>query len=106
MLFGAELDARADLADLRRLLDGVYRESLSRKRQRGEVVKAGLEIGSDPLEAHYLAGGSVDQVVLALIAADKAGISLDFNRACAIDLATKGPERPCSKRCARASIRK
>jgi uncharacterized protein YqfA (UPF0365 family) len=54
------------------------------------AVKAGLEIPSDPLEAHYLAGGSVDQVVLALIAADKAGISLDFNRACAIDLATKG----------------
>src|SRR5437762_502687 len=54
------------------------------------AVKAGLPIASDPLEAHYLAGGSVDQVVLALIAADKAGISLDFNRACAIDLATKG----------------
>ena len=29
-------------------------------------------------------------MILALIAADKAGISLDFNRACAIDLATKG----------------
>ncbi|PYL14622.1 MAG: hypothetical protein DMF43_00765, partial [Verrucomicrobia bacterium] len=54
------------------------------------AVKAGLDVRSDPLEAHYLAGGSVDQVVLALIAADKAGISLDFNRACAIDLATKG----------------
>ena len=54
------------------------------------AVKAGLEIPSDPLEAHYLAGGNVDQVILALIAADKAGISLDFNRACAIDLATKG----------------
>jgi uncharacterized protein YqfA (UPF0365 family) len=54
------------------------------------AVKAGLEIGTDPLEAHYLAGGSVDHVVLALIAADKAGIMLDFNRACAIDLATKG----------------
>src|SRR5689334_25275435 len=53
-------------------------------------VKAGLEIPSDPLEAHYLAGGDVNQVILALIAADKAGISLDFNRACAIDLATKG----------------
>src|ERR1700741_1151232 len=54
------------------------------------AVKSGIEIGSDPLEAHFLAGGSVDQVVLALIAADKAGISLDFNRVCAIDLATKG----------------
>src|SRR5437868_777249 len=54
------------------------------------AVKAGLEVPSDPLEAHYLAGGDVQQVILALIAADKAGISLDFNRACAIDLATKG----------------
>src|SRR6201995_2571979 len=54
------------------------------------AVKAGIDIPSDPLEAHYLAGGDVSQVILALIAADKAGISLDFNRACAIDLATKG----------------
>ena len=54
------------------------------------AVKAGLDIETDPLEAHYLAGGNVQQVILALIAADKAGIVLDFNRACAIDLATKG----------------
>src|SRR5205823_1978207 len=54
------------------------------------AVKAGIEIPTDPLEAHFLAGGDVGQVILALIAADKAGISLDFNRACAIDLATKG----------------
>jgi uncharacterized protein YqfA (UPF0365 family) len=54
------------------------------------AVKAGIEVGTDPLEAHYLAGGNVDQVILALIAADKAGIALNFNRACAIDLATKG----------------
>src|SRR5438876_9681953 len=54
------------------------------------AVKAGIDIPSDPLEAHYLAGGDVSQVILALIAADKAGISLDLNRACAIDLATKG----------------
>jgi len=54
------------------------------------AVKAGIGVPSDPLEAHYLAGGDVTQVILALIAADKAGISLDFNRACAIDLATKG----------------
>src|ERR1700748_1285196 len=57
------------------------------------AVKAGIEIPTDPLEAHYLAGGDVSQVVLALIAADKAGISLDFNRACAIDLATKGTSK-------------
>lgn len=57
------------------------------------AVKAGLPLDTDELEAHYLAGGNVDQVVLALIAADKAGIKLDFNRACAIDLATKGTSK-------------
>lgn len=54
------------------------------------AAKAGLEYSTDLLEAHYLAGGKVDQVVLALIAADKAGIPLPFDRACAIDLAVKG----------------
>ena len=53
------------------------------------AVKAGLDYSTDSLEAHYLAGGDIANVVLALIAADKAGISLDFTRACAIDLATK-----------------
>jgi len=57
------------------------------------AVKAGLEVESDPLEAHYLAGGNVEHVVLALIAADKAGIALDYNRACAIDLAIKGTSK-------------
>lgn len=56
-------------------------------------IKAGLHIDVDLLEAHYLAGGSVNHVILALIAADKAGINLDFNRACAIDLAVKGTNR-------------
>ena len=54
------------------------------------ALKAGIELATDPLEAHYLAGGNVQQVILALIAAKKAGIVLDFDRACAIDLATKG----------------
>ena len=39
------------------------------------AVKAGIDVRSDPLEAHYLAGGDVNHVVLALIAADKAGIT-------------------------------
>ncbi|BDS08048.1 UPF0365 protein [Oceaniferula spumae] len=52
-------------------------------------VKAGLEFSTEMLEAHYLSGGDVAHVVLAMIAADKAGITLSFNRACAIDLATK-----------------
>lgn len=54
------------------------------------AAKAGLDFSTDQLEAHYLAGGHVDDVVLAMIAADKAAIPLAFDRACAIDLAVKG----------------
>jgi uncharacterized protein YqfA (UPF0365 family) len=49
--------------------------------------KAGLNLSIDSLEAHYLAGGSVDRVVRALISADKAGIAIDLKQATAIDLA-------------------
>ena len=49
--------------------------------------KAGLEISTDELEAHYLAGGRVTNVVRAMIAADKAKIELPWDRATAIDLA-------------------
>ncbi len=52
--------------------------------------KAGIEISVDDLEAHYLAGGNVVATVQSLIAAQKAAIDLDWRRACAIDLATKG----------------
>ncbi|MGK0177149.1 MAG: hypothetical protein ACI91V_001026 [Lentimonas sp.] len=54
------------------------------------AVKAGISISANDLEAHYLAEGNVIQTVQAIIAADKANISLDWQRACAIDLATKG----------------
>jgi uncharacterized protein YqfA (UPF0365 family) len=54
------------------------------------AVKSGLDVTIDDLSTHYLAGGNVEMVVLALIAAQKAGIHLEFDRACAIDLATKG----------------
>jgi len=53
------------------------------------AAKAGLIYSTDELEAHFLAGGDIINVVLALVAAEKAGITLPFNRACAIDLATK-----------------
>ncbi len=49
--------------------------------------KAGLELSSDDLESHYLAGGRVTNVVRAMIAAEKAKIDLDWQRATAIDLA-------------------
>ena len=49
--------------------------------------KAGLDLGVNQLEAHYLAGGNVDNVVNALIASERAGIELPFEKAAAIDLA-------------------
>ncbi len=51
------------------------------------AVKAGIDISTDSLESHFLAGGNVSRVIQALIAADKANIELAFNRASAIDLA-------------------
>ncbi|MBN1294766.1 MAG: flotillin-like protein FloA [Candidatus Latescibacteria bacterium] len=56
-------------------------------RQLISATKAGLTLNTDALEAHYLAGGNVSEVVTALIAADKASIDLSFERAAAIDLA-------------------
>ena len=51
------------------------------------ATKAGLELSTNQLESHYLAGGHVTQVVNALISANKANIALPFNQAAAIDLA-------------------
>ncbi len=52
-----------------------------------EGTKAGLILHRDDLEAHYLAGGHVTQVVHALVSSAKANIELPFNMATAIDLA-------------------
>jgi len=52
-----------------------------------EGFKAGLKLNRDDLEAHFLAGGRVAQVVHALVSASKANIELPFNMATAIDLA-------------------
>ncbi len=49
--------------------------------------KAGLNLTANQLEAHYLAGGHVNDVVNALIASERAGIELPFEKAAAIDLA-------------------
>ncbi len=57
------------------------------------AVKAGIEISVNEFETHYMAGGDIIQTVQGLINAQKAGIPLDFNSACAIDLATKGTEK-------------
>lgn len=52
-----------------------------------KATKAGIEAKVNRLEAHYLAGGNVDNVVNALIAAERADIQLSFEEASAIDLA-------------------
>ena len=52
-----------------------------------KATKAGLDISVDELEAHFLAGGNVNVLVDALIAAQRADIPLEFERAAAIDLA-------------------
>ncbi|HVA37129.1 MAG TPA: flotillin-like protein FloA [Candidatus Dormibacteraeota bacterium] len=49
--------------------------------------KAGLHIDVDQLQSHILAGGNVDKVTLGMIAAQRAGIPLEWPRAAAIDLA-------------------
>jgi len=62
------------------------------------AVQSGLNISrrdgisTQRLEAHYLAGGNVRGVIKAIIAAHRAGIDLDFDRAAAIDLAGRDVE--------------
>jgi uncharacterized protein YqfA (UPF0365 family) len=54
------------------------------------AVRAGIDVSADQIASHFQAGGNVVPTVQALIAAQKAGIALPWDRACAIDLATKG----------------
>ncbi len=54
------------------------------------AVRAGIALDADEIASHFQAGGNVVPTVQAIIAAQKAGIELNWNRACAIDLATKG----------------
>ena len=57
------------------------------------AVKAGIELPIGPLEAHYLADGNIVWTTQAIIAAYKANMPLDWDKACAIDLATRGTEK-------------
>ena len=52
-----------------------------------KATKAGLDVTLSKMEAHYLAGGNIDRVINALIAAQRADIPLEFEQACAIDRA-------------------
>src|ERR1700694_2131308 len=65
----------------------------------GEIVdalvmarKAGLNVSVDDMQSQYLAGGHIDVVTLALIAAQRAQIPLSWQGACAIDLAGRNPQ--------------
>ena len=57
------------------------------------AVKSGIPVSIDDLSTHFLAGGHVEMVINSLINAKKANIDLTFDRACAIDLATKGTDK-------------
>ena len=71
------------------------RQVNSRVILQAKIMALQAGVGSDPqtgittrrLEAHYLAGGNVPNVITAIIAAHRADIDLDFDRAAAIDLA-------------------
>jgi len=72
-----------------------FRRVSSRVIVQGKIMAMQAGIGSERetgvttrrLEAHYLAGGNVPNVIRAIIAAHRADIDLDFDRAAAIDLA-------------------
>ena len=56
-------------------------------RQKIALVQAGVRVGTEDLEAHYLARGNVPKTATAVIAAHKAGMDLPWKTAAAIDLA-------------------
>src|SRR5699024_10833605 len=50
-----------------------------------KATKAGLDLSIDELEAHYLAGGNINDIIDALIASERANIALSFEKAAAIE---------------------
>jgi uncharacterized protein YqfA (UPF0365 family) len=52
-----------------------------------QAIRAGLKVTQPEMESHMLAGGDVQRVIAAMIAASKAGIDLSWQTATAIDLA-------------------
>jgi len=80
---------------LLRLVAMSFRQVNARVIVQSKIMAMQAGVGNDPtagittqrLEAHYLAGGNVPGVIRAIIAAHRADIDLDFDRAAAIDLA-------------------
>jgi uncharacterized protein YqfA (UPF0365 family) len=66
-----------------------------------KAIKAGLDLNVNQLEAHYLAGGNIDGVINALIAAERAGIELPFEKAAAISETAKqeAKKSPAQRHC-------
>jgi uncharacterized protein YqfA (UPF0365 family) len=85
-------DARVSMLSL---IGMTLRQVNAREIVQAKIMALQAGIGTDPttgittrrLEAHYLAGGRVQNVINAIIAAHRADIDLDFDRAAAIDLA-------------------
>jgi uncharacterized protein YqfA (UPF0365 family) len=73
------------LMDLRKVNSRVIVQSKIMAMQAGIGFEG--RTGTQQLEAHYLAGGDVPGVIRAIIAAHRASIDLDFDKAAAIDLA-------------------
>jgi len=77
------------------LVGMTFRQVNARIIVQAKIMAMQAGVGTDPktgittrrLEAHYLAGGNVPNVIRAIIAAHRADIDLDFDRAAAIDLA-------------------
>ena len=77
------------------LIGMTFRQVTPRVIVESQIMAMQAGVGLDPetgvttrrLEAHYLAGGNVPRVIHAIIAAHRADIDLDFDRAAAIDLA-------------------
>lgn len=78
-----------------RLIGMSFRQVNARVIVQSKIMAMQAGVANDPsagittqrLEAHYLAGGNVPDVIRAIIAAHRADIDLDFDRAAAIDLA-------------------
>jgi uncharacterized protein YqfA (UPF0365 family) len=72
---------------LRQVKPGMIVTAKIMGRQAGLNINRQQGMSTARLEAHFLAGGDVTRVLQAIIAAHRAGIDLDFDRAAAIDLA-------------------
>ena len=55
--------------------------------QKIALVQAGVEVTTEDLESHFLAGGKIPRTAAAVIAANKANLNLSWRTAAAIDLA-------------------